>query len=110
MVQEAFSDSDRAVLRIIQRRLGERFEIKRMVLFGSRVTGRATAESDYDVLVVTESDIPFVERQGLALLALGKRDFPLDLLVYTSQEAEREAHMLGSAVYWAEREGKEFLA
>ncbi|MDR3689895.1 MAG: nucleotidyltransferase domain-containing protein [Fimbriimonas sp.] len=102
--------SDAEVLKIIRDRLSGRIDVKRVILFGSRATGKATPESDYDVLVIADTEIPFIRRQGLALLDLGTRAFSVDLLVYTPEEAERESRMLGSAVYWAEREGKEYVA
>ena len=97
---------EEATLMMIRDRLSKKFDIVRIVLFGSRARGEASPDSDYDVLVVAQTDVPFVERQGLALLALGKRDFAVDLLMYTPAEAEREAKILGSTLFWAEREGK----
>ena len=52
---------------------------------------------------------PFIRRLGIALLDLGDRGFAIDLLVYTPEEATREAQMLGSAIYWVEREGKKYV-
>ena len=77
---------------------------------GRVLRGTAAVDSDYDVLVIVESNIPFIERQGVALLALGKHPYPVDLLVYTPAEAAAEAAMLGSAVYWAKKGGKVYLA
>ena len=77
-----------------------------MLLFGSRARGAADESSDFDVLVIARSDVPFVERQALALRLLGPRDYPLDVLVYTPSEAEDARRLVGSAVYWAFREGE----
>jgi predicted nucleotidyltransferase len=103
------SDSEAQVLGFIRDRLSNRFDIKRMVLFGSRASGTAAGDSDYDVLVVADSEIPFIRRQGVAMQELGPHSEPVDLLVYTPEEAEEAARKLGSAVYWAEREGQVFL-
>ncbi len=94
------------VLTQIEERLGAHMAIERVLLFGSRADGTATAESDFDVLVIARSDVPFVERQSLALRAVGPRDYPLDLLVYTPAEADAESRLVGSAVYWALRQGR----
>lgn len=102
--------SDDQVLEFIYDRLSREFTIHRMVLFGSRATGTPRSDSDYDVLVVADSEVPFIRRQGNALLALGKRSFAIDLLVYTPSEAAQAATIPGSAVYWAEREGRTFNA
>ena len=102
--------SEQEVLSLIRERLSKLFPIRRLILFGSRARGSAAADSAYDVLVVVDTEIPFIERQGRALLALGRRSFAVDLLVYTDQEAAKEAAVPGSAVYWAFREGREFRA
>ncbi|MCW5932938.1 MAG: nucleotidyltransferase domain-containing protein [Fimbriimonadia bacterium] len=102
--------SENQVLQYIYDRLKPQFDIKRMVLFGSRAKHVSTSASDWDVLVIAESPIPFIERQCVASLAVGKRDFSLDLLVYTPDEALIEAQVPGSIIYWAEREGREFHA
>ena len=102
--------NDIDVLKFIRDRLGNIFKIDRLILFGSRASGTAGSDSDYDVLVIARSRVPFVRRQTRARLALGPRDFALDLLVYTPAEARRAAALTGSAVYWALREGKELDA
>ena len=90
----------------IRERLGGAFEIEKMILFGSQARGDAHADSDWDVLVITETDVPFMERQAMAMRCLGRRNFAVDLLVYTPAEADRAKEFLGSALYWAEREGR----
>ena len=60
--------------------------------------------------MIVDTDLPFVKRQGIALKALGVHEYPVDLLVYTQAEANEAAAILGSAVYWANREGKVFVA
>lgn len=102
--------SEQEILQLIHTRLSKVFDIQKMILFGSRANGTAQSESDYDVLVVAESEIPFVKRQGVARMALGQRDFPIDLLVYTPSEAAEEAAIAGTTVYFAQLEGKEFRA
>ncbi len=95
-------------MELVRTKLKKLFRIQKLILFGSHAKGTATDSSDYDVLVVADSDVPFVQRQGEALLALGRRPFPIDLLVYTPKELERAASIPGSAVYWALREGREY--
>ncbi len=102
--------TEQEVLSLVHHQLSTVFKVERMVLFGSRARGTAHGASDYDILAVVESNIPFVKRQGIARNCLGRRDFPLDLLVYTQEELKHEAAITGSAVYYAELEGKEFDA
>jgi predicted nucleotidyltransferase len=97
-------------VRLVRERLSSRFDVQRIVSFGSRGRGDAKPESDFDFLVIAYSDVPFVERQGLGMLALGPHEFPVDLLIYTPDEADAEAQVPGSALYWAGREGREVYA
>ncbi len=94
------------VLNDIRERLVSLFDIERMVIFGSRATGQQTAESDWDLLVIANTSLPFVERQGKAMVALGPHDYPLDLLLFTPEEAANAAAIPGSVVYWAEQQGR----
>jgi hypothetical protein len=62
------------------------------------------------VLVIAESEMPFVKRQGYALQKVGRRSFGLDLLMFTAAEAAKAAAVPGSAVYFAEREWRVLFA
>ena len=80
--------------------------VARIVLFGSRATGRATADSDYDLLVV----LPGTERpaQRAARLRLALRGLPasFDLVVVTPVEFERSRSWKSSVVAAAMETGR----
>jgi hypothetical protein len=98
--------NEQEAVELVSQRMRELFDVRRILLFGSRARGGAKPDSDYDVLVIADTDVPFIERQGMGLLAIGARDFAIDLLIYTPSEAEKAASIPGSALYWAEREGR----
>ena len=102
--------SEQEVLQFIHTQLSKTFKIERMILFGSRAKGTAKPDSDYDVLVVLESELPYYPRQGVVGNAIGHRHFPLDLLALTPKEADESSKLFGSVMYIAEREGREFYA
>lgn len=60
-------------------------EIKRAYIVGSYARQEASPWSDVDLLIVHETDLPFVERPRIFD---GLRDFgiPIDILVYTPNE------------------------
>ncbi|MGQ9779767.1 MAG: nucleotidyltransferase domain-containing protein [Bacillota bacterium] len=58
---------------------------KKIVLFGSYARGRADALTDLDLMVVMESDLPFVERLGMLYRRLAPR-VAVDILAYTPEE------------------------
>lgn len=61
-------------------------------LIGSCARGDAKPWSDIDLILVRETDLPFVERPRL-FTSLEELGVPVDLLVYTPEEFARlEAH------------------
>ncbi len=58
-----------------------------IVLFGSAARGEIAAWSDLDLIVVLDSDLPFIKRLGLLYERIQPR-VGLDLLAYTPQEFE----------------------
>lgn len=75
-----------AVARTIADRLSRTFGAQKVLLYGSRASGSAGVDSDYDLLVV--ADIPGNPRERAATVrrALRDLDVPLDVLVYTPRE------------------------
>lgn len=61
--------------------------VRRVSLFGSSARGRADLLTDLDVLVVRETDEPFVERHASLYRALAL-PVDLDLICYTPEEFE----------------------
>ncbi len=62
--------------------------IEACYLFGSVAIGNANPWSDIDVLIITESSRPFIERP-LDFQELFELGIPVDIIVYTSDEFEK---------------------
>jgi uncharacterized protein len=92
-------------LREIVDRIVSGFSPVRIILFGSRARGTATASSDVDLLVV--SDHPGSKRrQAIAIdLALADIHVAKDVIVVDADELERERDVVGTIAYPAWREG-----
>ena len=72
-----------AILQQIAQRLRGRVEAA--YLFGSLAEGRATRDSDIDLMLVVQTDKPFLERwRDFADVLEG--EYAIDLLVYTPEE------------------------
>jgi predicted nucleotidyltransferase len=71
-------------------RIVEKFSIRRLILFGSRIEGTATEDSDIDAIVVSDDfeKIPFLKRSPLLLktVRFGKH---IDFLCYYPEQFER---------------------
>lgn len=82
----------RALIRKYARTLGREFRPQRVVLFGSYSRGKATEDSDVDILVIMDHDKPRNVDQAIAIRLTADTPFPMDLLVKRPAEvAERLA-------------------
>ena len=67
-------------------RLVEGYSPDRIILFGSRASGHASPDSDFDLLVVKDTKLHPIDRRCEVEKLLADRSVPLDLLVYTPSE------------------------
>ncbi len=90
------ADIPRRVIRDFARRVAERFQPERIILFGSYAYGTPHADSDVDILVVmpARSELSQAVRIDLTCEA----NFPLDLIVRTPKNMQ-----------WRLEEGDSFL-
>lgn len=59
--------------------------VKQAYIFGSYVENRLNPWSDLDLLIVTDTELPFIERPR-KFSDLSELGVPIDILVYTSDE------------------------
>jgi len=71
--------------RAIQR-IAQELHPEKIVLFGSFTYGYPTPDSDVDLLVIMETDVPPKERSWTVSHLLLPRPFPVDILVRTPAE------------------------
>ena len=88
------------------RRIVERFRPEKVILFGSRARGAASPESDVDLLVVMRPRTTRRRQAAEIDLAMADRRLPLDLLVVTPEDLERDRDRPGTIIRPALREGK----
>jgi predicted nucleotidyltransferase len=98
--------ADEDIVALMVRRIVDRFQPVRVILFGSRARGTATRQSDVDLLVVllevADKRLAAVEmRRLLADLTVSK-----DIIVTTPEEIARRARLPGSVLRHALEEGQ----
>ena len=99
------------VLKGIVDNLKTQFDVKRVVLFGSRARHTARDDSDFDILAIVESDIPYRRRQGVARAAVDMIEtVELDLIVLTPNELARSMMRFDSVARFAMEEGSVLYA
>ena len=94
------------VLAAVVRALVDSMAVRRIVLFGSRASGKAGLDSDYDLVVVADTALPPEERMYVAHRAIRDLGVPLDILICTPDEHAKLVQWRSSAVATAEAEGK----
>ena len=87
-------------------RIAEAMHPEKIFLFGSYAEGKATEDSDVDLLVVMESELPPHSRNIAVKRLFPLRKFPLDAFVYTPDEFLRYKDVPGTIVYSATHDGK----
>ena len=91
----------------VVRHIAEEFNPIRITIFGSYARGDETPDSDLDLFIEMESTLPRRERQ----LAIRESFSPLvpcpvDIIVYTPEEADYWSKARASFVSLVRREGK----
>lgn len=90
---------------MVQRIVG-RFHPDRIILFGSHAKGEPTNDSDIDLLIVMPVEGSRRSKANEIDLALADRTIPVDVIVVTPDQFERERNALGTIVREAVREGR----
>jgi predicted nucleotidyltransferase len=90
----------------ITKKIVEHFQPKKIILFGSYAYGTPTEESDLDLLIVKDSDLPTRLQNRLVRKLLSGSKIPVDVLVKTPHEFEVYKDIIGTIIYPAHKFGK----
>ena len=88
------------------RRIGVQFPAQRVILFGSYAEGAAKEDSDIDLLVVADTNLPERQRYGAVRRLLADVPASFDIIVKTPEEYERWRSVVNHIVYFADKYGK----
>lgn len=99
------SSLDEGLVRDILRRIVDAAQPEKVILFGSRARGDAHPNSDYDLLVIKQSDEPRYRRSASLYVALADLPVEVEVMVYTPQEVEEWSQVPQAFITTAVREG-----
>ena len=90
----------------ITRRIVESFRPPRIILFCSYANGTPTEESDLDLLIIKDSDVPSRQQNRKVRKILSDLKIPVGAIVKTSEEFRTYKDIIGTIIYPANRFGK----
>jgi predicted nucleotidyltransferase len=93
------------LVRDIVRRIIETAQPEKVILFGSQARGDARPDSDFDLLVIKQSDEPRQCRSVPLYVALADLPVEVEVMVYTPEEVEEWREVPQAFVTTAVREG-----
>ncbi len=96
---------DEALIQRVAQTIAAQFQPRRIILFGSHARGDAGPDSDLDLFV--EMETAHRLKSAVAIdMALGFRNFPMDIIVCTPEDVVRYTGQVGTLLYVAETEGR----
>jgi len=103
---ESAMGAKRRILDEIVERILETGRPQRIILFGSRARGTARPDSDFDLLVIKESEEPRYRRSAPLYTRLADLPVEVEIMVYTPEEISAWSNVPEAFVTTAIREGK----
>lgn len=88
------------------RRIIDKFNPEKIILFGSYAYGQPTADSDMDLMVVMKTDEKPHKRAVPVRKALKGIGIPKDVIVKTPEEFNRFKDIIGTIIYPAAHRGR----
>src|SRR4030067_2772244 len=90
----------------IKKRLLSKFDIEKIIFFGSQARGSANKKSDVDLLLIGKVNYNRFKMMTDALRALGRMDYAFDVMILTSNEFEKHKDLPETVARYAFKEGK----
>ncbi|MFP4171500.1 MAG: nucleotidyltransferase domain-containing protein [Candidatus Hydrogenedentota bacterium] len=101
------TNTDQQLLEQIRDTLSQQVgnRLSRIILYGSRATGGATKDSDFDILVVEKGPVSKMEESKRLRGAMRDFPHPLDVCVMSEEEFEETKNVVGGLAYPANKYG-----
>jgi predicted nucleotidyltransferase len=99
------SSLNEGLVRDIVRRIVDTAQPEKVILFGSQARGTSRPDSDFDILVIKQSDEPRYRRSAPLYAALADLPVEVEVMVYTPEEVEEWSEVPQAFITTAVREG-----
>jgi len=84
--------ADNLQIRLLAKKIKEKFNPQKIILFGSYAHGIPKRSSDLDLLIIMDTDIP-VRKQAFLIRRELKESIPIDVIVRTPQQVEERVKL-----------------
>lgn len=88
------------------RQIGLQFGAERVILFGSYAGGTVTEDSDVDLLVVADTNLPPRQRYSSVRRLVANAPASFDIIVKTPEEYAHWRSVVNHIVYFADKYGR----
>jgi predicted nucleotidyltransferase len=88
------------------RQIGRQFDAELVILFGSYAQGTVTGDSDVDLLVVADTNLPPRQRYSAVRRLVANVPASFDIIVKTPDEYARWKSVVNHIVYFADKYGR----
>lgn len=94
MVQK--SNKNIRLIRKFKRKIQQKINVDKLILFGSRAKGSSHKNSDFDIMVISKDfrKIKWYKRP-VKLYTMWKENYPIDILCYTPEEFRKRTNKIG---------------
>lgn len=90
----------------VTNRIVEKFNPQKIILFGSYASGTPTEESDLDLLIIKDSNLPSRIQNRKVRKIISDLRIPMDVIVKTNKEFDTYKDIIGTIIYPANKFGK----
>ncbi|MEW6097412.1 MAG: nucleotidyltransferase domain-containing protein [bacterium] len=90
----------------IKRRIVENIKPEKIILFGSYASGNPSKNSDLDILIIKESNLPRYKRGREIRKHLRGLKVAIDLVVYTKEEIQKWSNVKPAFITTVMEKGK----
>ncbi len=89
----------------INKRLLNKFDLKKIILFGSQAKGTSDDKSDVDLLLIANKLQDRLQYMRLVRQELLSMDYAFDIIAVTNEEFEKDKLIPGTVSRYAAKEG-----
>lgn len=74
---------------VIRDKIVKEYKPEKIILFGSYAWGKPREDSDFDIFIIKDTDVPSLKRIEMVDRIFSRREYPMDFLVYTPEQVKR---------------------